>query len=434
MPRTKYHAATRWQEEVESEQRTMHRGSMSNPGNTEPCIRQTGFKIFYSELVRGLEESAIYNEIKGEMASVAQLVGQMWKDLDHDEKLRFNTRAQQQRQLHREMMPPVEKKAYTPPVFRTKCSPRMVVKLKEDIISQPHKVQLIRSMGFESMLDMSCKTLRLTFVAYVLDRFDPDTQFLQVGVNRVHITAEDVGKFLGIPYAGKSVPSVISIKKMNLLKARFPNRSFAELNRLTVHGQESDEVFMQTYLLYLLGCFLCPTTCDQASPTLLNAISIASKANEYNWGSYVLKWLVQQVKSYKEKHNPGGTGGCLFFLMIFYLYHAASGDVGGDAECATILGWTDELIEKSIDKVMQRRPSAQSGQRFQNPRDLLHSMLIACGSKLSVNEFEIKHHKMLQQALRDLGSSDIFVSKFMKLWDGRMTSPISKEMINVIRH
>uniref|UniRef100_A0A5B7CDC5 Putative HMG boxes A and B DNA-binding domains profile n=1 Tax=Davidia involucrata TaxID=16924 RepID=A0A5B7CDC5_DAVIN len=147
MPRTKYHAATRWQEEVESEQRTMHRGSTSNPGNTEPCIRQTGFKIFYSELVRGLEESAIYNEIKGEMASVAQLVGQMWKDLDHDEKLRFNTRAQQQRQLHREMMPPVERKAYTPSAFRMKCSPRMVVKLKEDFISQPHKVQLIRSMG-----------------------------------------------------------------------------------------------------------------------------------------------------------------------------------------------------------------------------------------------------------------------------------------------
>uniref|UniRef100_A0A5B6ZQC1 Ubiquitin-like protease family profile domain-containing protein n=1 Tax=Davidia involucrata TaxID=16924 RepID=A0A5B6ZQC1_DAVIN len=67
-------------------------------------------------------------------------------------------------------------------------------------------------------------------------------------------------------------------------------------------------------------------------------------------------------------------------------------------------------------------------------RDLLHSMLTACGSKVSVNEFEIKHHKMLQQALRDLGSSDIFVSKFMKLWDGRMTSSISKEMINVIRH
>ncbi|KAA8546150.1 hypothetical protein F0562_020956 [Nyssa sinensis] len=238
-------------------------------------------------------------------------------------------------------------------------------------------------MGFESLLHISCRTLRLSFLSHVIDRFDPESQMLIIdGGNPVHITSEDVGKVLGIPYTGKRIPEVISNKKMELLKSRFPNRSFRELHRLTVEELESREVFMQSYLLYILGCFLCPTMNDEASSLVFPAISIASKAREYDWASYVLKWLVDQLKSYKKKILQGGTtsgtGGCLFFLMIFYLRQLEFYNVETDS----MIGWTDKVVDQCIAKAMQTIPSShinrggsssfsvprsRSTQRFQTP-------------------------------------------------------------------
>ncbi|KAA8517270.1 hypothetical protein F0562_017563 [Nyssa sinensis] len=66
-------------------------------------------------------------------------------------------------------------------------------------------------------------------------------------------------------------------------------------------------------------------------------------------------------------------------------------------------------------------------------RELFHHILTYCGGVVSVNEFEIMHHRLPQQAQRDPGSSGIFVIKFMEYWNGRMTSSFSKDTINLIR-
>uniref|UniRef100_A0A5B7AMF6 Aminotransferase-like plant mobile domain-containing protein n=1 Tax=Davidia involucrata TaxID=16924 RepID=A0A5B7AMF6_DAVIN len=160
--------------------------------------------------------------------------------------------------------------------------------------------------------------------------------------------------------------------------------------------------------MYILGYFLCPTTKDELSPHLIPAISIASRANEYNWGSFVLNWLVKELRSYKKK-NKGGIGGCLFFLMIFYLREAGLGNDRGDDAHRYMFGWTDEFVEKCIDSVMQNIsssresrggpssstiPTVENSQSARHFQDLLSQSLCQ-----QINDSLYQHLVMLEQRI-----------------------------------
>ncbi|XP_074368147.1 uncharacterized protein LOC141708424 isoform X1 [Apium graveolens] len=121
-----------------------------------------------------------------------------------------------------------------------------------------------------------------------------------------------------------------------------------------------DGTFKETFLLFVLGCFLCPCSKDIPCHDLYSALSIVSNAQNYNWAKFVFDYLIKAIKEYKERKeesveiegaNPG-IGGCIHFLKIVFLQRVHPLTVDGDKPL--ISAWTNDRIKNAMkeDKIL----------------------------------------------------------------------------------
>ena len=193
----------------------------------------------------------------------------------------------------------------------------MVVGVSSAIAANKKKIAAIQSMGFGAVLELKCKQLPRDFMPLLLERFDPDQLTLQVaGSDPIVVTEADVGIVLGVPSIGHQVPRQVDKEKLQQLHSQIQSATLKGLHDVVIDTVAASN-FKPTFLLLLLGCFLCPTTKDVASPRLMPAISVASSAKNYNWAQFILEWLATEVRKYKRTKGRGvSCGGCLFFLMV----------------------------------------------------------------------------------------------------------------------
>ncbi|KAI8543099.1 hypothetical protein RHMOL_Rhmol08G0191900 [Rhododendron molle] len=131
-------------------------------------------------------------------------------------------------------------------------------------------------------------------------------------------------------------PSGFPVYVMSVMSEWWHEKYLRKYNDKTYEGSSSEEEndeeeeghtdgrFHRAYMLFTLGCLMCPTTKEVAGNRLIPAVVAGDleTLKTYKWLAFVLDWLVNEIRNYKVRATKGcgrkaeGVGSSLFLLMI----------------------------------------------------------------------------------------------------------------------
>ncbi|CAI0423129.1 unnamed protein product, partial [Linum tenue] len=85
--------------------------------------------------------------------------------------------------------------------------------------------------------------------------------------------------------------------------------------------KDSGDLFLQTFILYVMGVLLVPTRRDDISLSSVYAVTDVADIPKKNWASFCFNELVKCICDHNacgRKYIPG----CLLFLELIFLEHA----------------------------------------------------------------------------------------------------------------
>uniref|UniRef100_A0A803LVH3 Aminotransferase-like plant mobile domain-containing protein n=1 Tax=Chenopodium quinoa TaxID=63459 RepID=A0A803LVH3_CHEQI len=209
---------------------------------------------------------------------------------------------------------------------------------------------VLLEMGFGALLNLKINRLDRKFCYWLLTRVDLNSCLMVFGDGKeLPLCPLQWNLVLSIPYGRKTVPLVcdgVDESTQGRIRAiggwfRMVDASgrthlpVGEVEKVFVSKldktkgklrTEEDVVHFKSAYLVVLGQLLCPTTNGgNLSISLLLAVSVAAKAENYNWCSFAFDWLMSYVSKFKGKFDKynfvSGCGGCTIFLMMFYIDH-----------------------------------------------------------------------------------------------------------------
>ncbi|XP_056689511.1 uncharacterized protein [Spinacia oleracea] len=246
----------------------------------------------------------------------------------------------------------------------------------------------VRKMGFGGMLDLKISKLPRQLCYWLMSRLDGGNSYLVGGDGHVlPITASHWEYVFGFQNSGLPVPVKESDLPPGTLKAMA--LKYGEKNTSTskstiiiaksvkelagpvdgegkikpLANQRDRASFMENFMIVLLGQILCPSTDGgNMSLKLLGAVSVAKNASLYNCCEFCHTWLLDYGDACQRKIDhqgyAAGTGGCVLFLLIFYLDHLCRHPVRWD-EFPRIKVWTQEEVDEA--KNRDRKASEDYG-------------------------------------------------------------------------
>ncbi|KAH7838446.1 hypothetical protein Vadar_026474 [Vaccinium darrowii] len=128
-----------------------------------------------------------------------------------------------------------------------------------------------------------------------------------------------------------------------------------------------DDDFKVVFVLYMMGTVLCPTSEFGVNKRFLHALKDTSTISKLDWSQFVLEFLTDGIKSYKEK-GRNVIHGCLLFLMLFYSEHCTSAkdfssrcedrpsprlSAWGDKEIRNRICWLNQKVEQKLNVIME---------------------------------------------------------------------------------
>ncbi|KAI8554172.1 hypothetical protein RHMOL_Rhmol05G0078200 [Rhododendron molle] len=104
--------------------------------------------------------------------------------------------------------------------------------------------------------------------------------------------------------------------------------------------------FHRAYMLFTLGCLLCPTTKEVAGNRLFPGVVAddLETLKTYKWPAFVLDWLVNEIRNYK---------------VIYFDLHPLDVEIGKKPDVPIGL-WTKEVIDIRISKEAEDTPIEDS--------------------------------------------------------------------------
>ncbi|KAI7996021.1 hypothetical protein LOK49_LG11G01310 [Camellia lanceoleosa] len=173
------------------------------------------------------------------------------------------------------------------PAILTRCSSRKLLKVNASLNNDQEFA--IKNIHYGGLLHLSSYLLPWAFMVQILERFNLESCALWLHSGGIQtITPSDRGHIIDHTWGDTDWPA-----------------------RVVHHA----------CILYNLVCFLCPSSKDVAGPKLYVALDDVLRLHEYDWPQFILYWLVNEVKKYKNRSSTSQTsltssfGGYLFLLM-----------------------------------------------------------------------------------------------------------------------
>ncbi|KAH7864603.1 hypothetical protein Vadar_031645 [Vaccinium darrowii] len=247
-------------------------------------------------------------------------VGKKWKMLAPEAKQKYAKLAKQSLKEYKE-----RKKDDPPKAPKITFVTRTQLKAAYSVIEglQPLQVQSVKDIGFGGLLRLQCTKLDRRLCEWLVERFDPVSLCLSVFGKKLMITPLDVNHILGLPCGGERVTLKGPLTEIHNFCVKHEVRvqgSFC-LNKLkeTLEGMKNnydDNDFKVLFVLYMMGTVLCPTSEFGVNKRFLHALKDTSTISKLDWSQFVLEFLANGIKSYKEK-GRNAIRGCLLFLMVY---------------------------------------------------------------------------------------------------------------------
>ncbi|KAH7866198.1 hypothetical protein Vadar_016952 [Vaccinium darrowii] len=143
----------------------------------------------------------------------------------------------------------------------------------------------------------------------------------------------------------------------------------AELPPLPEKLKSKTKLVQMAYMLFALGCLLCPTMKDVVGSRLFPAVyddDNMDTMKTYKWPAFMLDWLANEIQNYKDRESKQhpcqgkGVGGSLFILMIIYFDRfPLTVDIAKESVLPNA-AWTKELIDERIRLEPEDKPSKES--------------------------------------------------------------------------
>ncbi|XP_041997673.1 uncharacterized protein LOC121747663 isoform X1 [Salvia splendens] len=249
-----------------------------------------------------------------------------WKLMSPEEKSKYTNRAREVWDKYLSTTPARIPKPRRQTKLVTRCSPGRLLNVLQQLT--PDQKAAVKSMGFGSILNLRCRTLRRSLCLWLLEKFNTVRRSLEICGERIPLTPRDVELVMGLASSGKDVvnsgPDELIAelrKKYNATNHGISVRLLEE--RLAV--PEAGEDFKRSFLLYVLGTLICPTARLDVSPSFLHFLTNMDTVHQYNWGKFLLDRLVREVARYRQGKQRA-VGGCLLFLQLFYYESVAVGE------------------------------------------------------------------------------------------------------------
>nr|XP_043614365.1 uncharacterized protein LOC122586441 [Erigeron canadensis] len=293
------------------------------------------------------EYSASHPESSG-LKVATKAASDAWKVMTLEEKAKYTKRAREVWDDYLSSAPAREPKPRKQANLVTRCSPGRLVNVLKHFT--PEQKEDVKSMGFGSLLDLKCRTLRRSLCLWLLERFNTIRRSLEICGERIPLYPHDVELVMGLPANGKDVvnsgPDDLVAELRQKYNASNRGISVRFLEERLAQPEGGDD-FKRAFLLYVLGTLLCPTARLDVSPSFLHLLTDMDCIHEYNWAKFLLDRLVREVSRYRQGKQRA-VGGCLLFLQIFYYESVA---IGGACEPGPVVVpclslWTEEAISE----------------------------------------------------------------------------------------
>ncbi|KAG5540541.1 hypothetical protein RHGRI_020676 [Rhododendron griersonianum] len=187
----------------------------------------------------------------------------------------------------------------------------------------PLQVKSVKAMGFGGILELTCTKLDRSLYEWLVQHFDPVSLCLHVHGKDCIITPLDVNHILGLPCGGQRVILEGEYTGIHELCLRHKvgdqgSISFDHLHNYLMNNKKDDDDFKVSFVLYIMGTILCPTSEFGVNKHFLHALKdLLSSVRELDWSQFVLKFLAKGIQKYQKGRKV--IRGCLLFLMVHLL-------------------------------------------------------------------------------------------------------------------
>ena len=179
----------------------------------------------------------------------------------------------------------------------------------------------VENIGFGGLLSLKCKILRRDLCEWVVEHFDPNSCVLNIHGKSLKFSPEDVESILGLRYGGIDVETSGPYERINgICNSMFTGMKDIPVNYLNNKLGEmkvDSEDFRRIFILFVLGCLLCPTTKPSISSSFLHSVVDVGSLGAKNWAKLVFDALIEGVKKYKT-YGQNNISGCLLVLKVMY--------------------------------------------------------------------------------------------------------------------
>ncbi|EPS61547.1 hypothetical protein M569_13248, partial [Genlisea aurea] len=330
------------QESAETENFQTRKKKKKKDGASRPACSWVHFS---REFIK--EYTATHPESSG-LKAATKAASDAWKLMTLEEKAKYINRAREVWDKYLSNTPTRAPKPRRQTKLVTRCSPGRLLNLLQRLTADQKAA--VKNMGFGSILNLRCRTLRRSLCLFLLEKFNTVRRTLELCGERIPLTPRDVELVMGLSCSGKDVVN------------SGPDEAIAELRKkynATNHGisvrlleerlaiPESGEDFRRSFLLYVLGTLLCPTARLDVSPSFLHFLTDMDTVDQYNWGKFLLDRLVREVARYRQGKQRA-VGGCLLFLQLFYYESIAVGEPSelSPAVFPCLASWGEEEISE----------------------------------------------------------------------------------------
>ncbi|KAI8551622.1 hypothetical protein RHMOL_Rhmol06G0200200 [Rhododendron molle] len=253
------------------------------------------------------------------ICKVKRDIGQRWRKLSNEDRRKYKHLAKLAKgDLAKEkgLLPEKPKKRKLQNRISLKSIVGIVQKLSKD---QRLAVELI---GLGGLLHLRCTVLNHPLCNWLVKNFDPKSRSLNVHGRTFVLTVGHVHECLGINAEGKVIDLEVNMSDefSQLCENIGMTKGVVQLKELREYlegTEEEGDVFKRKFALYLLGCFLCPTTKASVTRSFMNGVSDVVAMGSQNWANLTLDFLCKGIQEQRDKHlvQPNG---CLFLLVVFY--------------------------------------------------------------------------------------------------------------------
>ncbi|KAG5560279.1 hypothetical protein RHGRI_003543 [Rhododendron griersonianum] len=167
----------------------------------------------------------------------SSVAAEAWKNMSDPERAPFLEVANERKARTKKNVPK-KKKTSVLPVFRSRCSPKALV--KENASLNIDQRAAVDRLGFGSLLKVQCEILKRGFISKLVHHFNPMNKTLAFGRMKVYsITPDDVGRALGLPVGTVPVPTECEQFHYEHIRAMFAEKD-EQLKRGLIYFDKED--------------------------------------------------------------------------------------------------------------------------------------------------------------------------------------------------